>query len=96
MRRIGLVPAKHLGTSIHGHRHAYGQRLRKAGVEKEMIRRFMHHADLESQQVYTEADRTECLMYLSKAVDRLNSMSAGLRDEIVTINRQIIPDGIQS
>ncbi|WP_063599148.1 gamma-mobile-trio recombinase GmtY [Pandoraea pnomenusa] len=87
VRRIGLVPAKHLGTHIHGHRHAYGQRLRKAGIGKEMIRRFMHHHDLESQNVYTEAGRAECLEHLAKAVDRLNTMSANLRDEIVSVSR---------
>ena len=84
VRRIGLVPAKHLGTSIHGHRHAYGQRLRKAQVPKEMIRRFMHHSDLESQNVYTEADRKECLLYLQSAISRLNHMT-DLRSEIVQV-----------
>jgi hypothetical protein len=87
VRRIGLVPAKHLGTSIHGHRHAYGQRLRKAGIGPEMTRRFMHHIDLESQRVYTEADRAECLEQLTKAVHRLNAMSTSLRNEIVTVAR---------
>lgn len=87
VRRIGLVPAKHLGTSVHGHRHAYGQRLRRAGVPKEMIRRFMHHTDLESQAVYTEADRKECMEHLRQAVGRLNGMPAELRSEIVKVTR---------
>ena len=32
--RIGLTVGKALGTTPHGHRHAYGLRLRTAGVEK--------------------------------------------------------------
>jgi hypothetical protein len=87
VKRIGLVPAKHLGTSLHGHRHAYGQRLRKAGVPKEMIRRFMHHTDLESQAVYTESDRKECLEHLRLAVGRLNGMPTDLRSEIAKAAR---------
>jgi hypothetical protein len=86
VRRIGLEPAKHLGTSIHGHRHAYGQRLRKAGVPEEMIRRFMHHSSLESQEVYTAADRAECLEHIGRAVARLNDKTAALRSEIIKAN----------
>jgi hypothetical protein len=85
VRRIGLVPSKSLGTSIHGHRHAYGQRLRKAGVPKEMIRRFMHHTDLDSQDVYTEADRAECVEHLRLAVDRLSRLSVDMRSQIVQV-----------
>lgn len=84
VRRIGLVSGKQLGTSIHGHRHAYGQRLRRAGVPPMMIRRFMHHADIESQRVYTEADRAECLTELSRAIGRLNAMTGELRAQIVS------------
>lgn len=87
VRRIGLIPAKHMGTSEHGHRHAYAQRLRKAGVRPEMIRRFMHHADLSSQDVYTEADRTECLQHLTQALARLNNMTAVVRSDIVAVTR---------
>jgi integrase len=91
VRRIGLIPAKHLGTSEHGHRHAYGQRLRKAGVSKEMIRRFMHHSDLGSQDVYTAADQAECLRHIQRAVDRLNNMPVDLRGNIV----QVTPSDFQ-
>ncbi|WNO03170.1 gamma-mobile-trio recombinase GmtY [Rhodoferax mekongensis] len=85
VRRIGLEPSKGLGTTIHGHRHAYGQRLRKAGVPKEMIRRFLHHTDLDSQNVYTEADRNECVKHLRLAVDRLSELSSDMRREIVQV-----------
>jgi hypothetical protein len=92
VRRIGLVPSKQFGTHIHGHRHAYGQRLRKAGVSKEMIRRFMHHYDLESQKVYTAADRAECLQHLAKAVERLDAKSSRLREEIASVSRADFSD----
>jgi len=87
VRRIGLVPSMSHGTHIHSHRHAYGTRLSKAGLSKEMIRRFMHHADIESQGVYTMEGHAECLEALAKGVDRLNTMSAELRDRIVNVNR---------
>lgn len=88
VKRIGLVPAAEFGTNIHGHRHAYGQRLRKAGVPKEMIRRFMHHTHLGSQDVYTEAQRHECLGYLKSATFRLNEMTQELRSQIVSVSRE--------
>ena len=53
VRRIGLVPAKDLGTTPHGHRHAYGRRLAGAGVDELTIQRAMHHRSPASQTVYT-------------------------------------------
>ncbi|WP_257820675.1 gamma-mobile-trio recombinase GmtY [Burkholderia glumae] len=71
-RRIGLEVGKVLGTTPHGHRHAYGQRLKQAGVEKPMIRRFMHHASIESQEVYTQASFSEARKALEEATRQLN------------------------
>ena len=59
VRRIGLDPAKHAGTSRHGHRHSYGKRLRKSGVSKKVIQVAMHHCSALSQEVYTAADVIE-------------------------------------
>jgi len=87
VRRIGLVPAKHLGTTEHGHRHAYGLRLRKAEISEEMIRRCMHHSDIKSQAVYTKASFRECLEHLTLAADRLNGMVVERRQNIVTVTR---------
>lgn len=70
-RRIGLKVAKDRGTTPHGHRHAYGRRLKNAGVEKTMIRRFMHHSSLESQVVYTQPSSTEIQSALELAANRL-------------------------
>ncbi len=69
--RIGLAVGKALGTTPHGHRHAYGRRLHNAGVDKPLIRRFMHHASEESQEVYTQATTREALAALEVAALRL-------------------------
>lgn len=75
--RIGLMVSKALGTTPHGHRHAYGRRLRNAGVDKPFIRRFMHHASEESQEVYTQATTREVLAALEVAARRLRDNPAG-------------------
>lgn len=82
VRRIGLTPAKHLGTTLHGHRHAYAQRLRKAKVSEEMIRRFMHHIDLESQEVYTAPSPAEVAVALRSGLERLDSNTSSMRDHL--------------
>jgi hypothetical protein len=75
--RIGLRVSKALGTTPHGHRYAYGRRLRDAGVDKALIRRFMHHASLESQEVYTQANTREALAALEVAAQRLRDKHGG-------------------
>lgn len=77
--RIGLVVGKVLGTTPHGHRHAYGRRLNNAGVDKSLIRRFMHHASLESQEVYTQANTREALTALKAAAQRLQNANPVMR-----------------
>ena len=77
--RIGLTVGKALGTTPHGHRHAYGRRLRKAGVDKALIRRFMHHASEESQEVYTQATIREAQAALEVAAQRLRDQHTGPR-----------------
>lgn len=74
--RIGLRVSKWLGTTPHGHRHAYGQRLRKAGLEKALIRRFMHHASLESQEIYTQPTTRELRTELLAAAQRLSATTS--------------------
>jgi len=73
--RIGLKVSKALGTTPHGHRHAYGRRLENAGVDKSFIRRFMHHSSLESQEVYTRATSLEAQAALERAAQRLSIKS---------------------
>lgn len=69
--RIGLVASKAAGTTPHGHRHAYAQRLRRAGMDKFLIQRFMHHAVPESQEIYTGPTMEEIISELEKAGSRM-------------------------
>lgn len=69
--RIGLPVAKALGTTTHGHRHAYGRRLKNAGVSPLFLRKFMHHSSLESQEVYTSPTVKETQDVLEIAADNL-------------------------
>lgn len=86
--RIGLTVSKALGTTPHGHRHAYGRRLRNAGVDKALIRRFMHHASLESQEIYTQANTREALAALEAAAQRLR----GTRHDAPSVSGLLLPD----
>lgn len=70
--RIGLVVGKELGTTPHGHRHAYGRRLVAGGFSAEMIRRFMHHLSLESQKVYTTPTSQQIVDALVEGAERLD------------------------
>jgi hypothetical protein len=69
--RIGLVVGKELGTTPHGHRHAYGRRLVGGNVTQDNIRRFMHHRSLDSQKVYTSPSSVEMIEALREAAVRL-------------------------
>jgi len=69
--RIGLIVGKELGTTPHGHRHAYGRRLVRAGLEPEVRRRFLHHVEMESQDVYTSPGTQDLLEALNAAVEKL-------------------------
>ncbi|KAE8758679.1 tyrosine-type recombinase/integrase [Paraburkholderia madseniana] len=75
--RLGLPVAKSLGTTPHGHRHAYGRRLKNAGIDKALIRRFMHHASPESQEVYTQPTAREALLALEAGAQRLRDSIDG-------------------
>jgi hypothetical protein len=56
--RAGIVPKKALGTTPHGHRHAYGQRLEAARenglITPKIIQMCMHHRSVVSQETYTQ------------------------------------------
>lgn len=70
-KRIGLTVAKGLGTTPHGHRHAYGRRLKRAGVDAIFLRKFMHHASESSQIVYTTATAAETREALLLAAEKM-------------------------
>lgn len=52
LRRIGIMSEKSSGTSPHGHRHAYGYRLREHGFGQLDIQKAMHHKSPDSCLVY--------------------------------------------
>jgi Phage integrase family len=67
VRRIGLAPARELGTTPHGHRHAYGQALAEAGVDRTILQRALHHRSPWSQDVYTNPTSARIVEALQKA-----------------------------
>lgn len=80
-RRIGLEPAKQLGTTPHGHRHAYGQRIKKAGLDQKYIQMMLHHASIASQEQYTRPGARELKEEIRAAHERLElSLSQGSED----------------
>lgn len=70
VERIGLVPAKAMGTSPHGHRHAYGQALADYDLNPIFRKKALHHKSLESQAVYTEPNRAKVRQAMESALER--------------------------
>lgn len=71
LKRIGLKPCKADGFSPHSHRHSYGRRLRRAGVDEIVIKKCLHHSSLDSQIVYTTPSIKEVTTSLNAATFRL-------------------------
>ena len=72
VEKIGLTVGKKDGTTPHGHRHAYGQRLKNAKLSRLIIQICMHHKSEKSQDVYTEptvADVTTSLNNTTASLD---------------------------
>jgi site-specific recombinase XerD len=66
VRRLGLEPAKALGTTPHGHRHAYGHWLWQANVDPKIRQLALHHKSTLSQEIYTEASLHEVVSAFAK------------------------------
>lgn len=77
VERIGLEYGKQEGTTPHGGRHAYGQRLKNSQVNKVVIQRVMHHASPDSQIVYTQSELNEAAKSLSMAATLLQGQQLG-------------------
>lgn len=73
--RIGQSASKINGLTPHSHRHAYGRRLSKAGIDPIIRKKALHHASLESQSVYTQPGTLEVTAACEKATDKLMSAS---------------------
>ncbi|WP_161797793.1 gamma-mobile-trio recombinase GmtY [Pseudomonas syringae group genomosp. 3] len=75
VERLGLNCDKELGTTPHGHRHAYGQRLAKAGASPIILKHAMHHSSLESSKTYTEPTAMNMRQSLEDLESRLMQQS---------------------
>jgi site-specific recombinase XerD len=71
IERIGLKCAKLQGTTPHGHRHAYGQRLAEGGANPLLIKNAMHHASIKSSQIYTQPTAIQIRQRLRNVEARL-------------------------
>ena len=68
VERIGLECKKELGTSEHGHRHAYGFRARTAGLDQVAIQKAMHHKSPIS-----------CLVYIKPTLEEVKEKLRGIK-----------------
>jgi hypothetical protein len=105
VRRIGLVPSKSLGTTPHGHRHAYGRRLMRSGVAPQVKQKALHHKSVASQAIYTAPSATDVSNALSEATRNLDLLAAGGNHVKPTFNfekllahgfEDVDPDGLFS
>ena len=71
IERIGFQYAKLHGTTPHGHRHAYGQRLARGGAEPLIIKNAMHHTSIASSQTYTQPTTTQMRESLREMEEKL-------------------------
>lgn len=73
VERIGLVVGKMLGTTPHGHRHGYGQRITDYELDPLARKKALHHRSLESQVVYTEPDIEKVNRMIEAATRRIGT-----------------------
>jgi site-specific recombinase XerD len=71
IRRIGLVPRKHDGTTPHAHRHSYGRAMADAGLDRLYRQRALHHRSPNAQDVYTVPDTAAVNAAMSEASVRV-------------------------
>lgn len=86
VERIGLTPRKKDGTTCHGCRHSYAQRLIKCGVHEINIQRLMHHCSIESQKVYTAPEKNQIRKALEEASKTLASRSERVPESLILEN----------
>ncbi len=76
IKRIGLTAAKANGTTPHAHRHAYGRRLMRAGIDPQLRQKALHHKSIQSQLVYTAPNAADVSKALEEATVTLDALSA--------------------
>lgn len=81
VQRIGMESGKYHGTTPHGHRHAYAQRLTNAGLSEQIIQAALHHKSPDSQKIYKEPTAEKINKSLqdasSKMMEDLSSLMRG-------------------
>ncbi|HEY5777261.1 MAG TPA: gamma-mobile-trio recombinase GmtY [Terrimicrobiaceae bacterium] len=74
IRRLGIRARKSDGTTPHGHRHAYGQRLSAAKqqglIDEKIVQLCLHHRSVASQHVYTK----DSIVDITRILERANQM----------------------
>ncbi|MNC47726.1 site-specific tyrosine recombinase XerD [compost metagenome] len=78
VERIGLEYEKLQGTTPHGHRHAYGQRLAKAGATPLQIKSALHHASIASSETYTQPTAKDIREGLRELESKLSLQHANI------------------
>lgn len=73
VKKIALIVGKNYGTTPHGHRHAYGQRLKNANIDARTKQVAMHHKSIKSHEVYTEPTIADVTASLNNATTSLNN-----------------------
>lgn len=73
--RIGMIVSKGLGTTPHGHRHAFGWRTKQGELGEIEIQRMMHHRSPESQKTYTQPSQKDVRAAAQLAYERLKLKS---------------------
>ncbi|HYE68267.1 MAG TPA: gamma-mobile-trio recombinase GmtY [Anaerovoracaceae bacterium] len=98
VEKIGLTVGKKYGTTPHGHRHAFGQRLKNANIDDRIKQIAMHHKSPESQKVYTEPTISDVTASLNEATATLDNgfvlpmqteIEAWMDDEKKQMNRYL-------
>jgi integrase len=71
VERIGLTWDKDLGTTPHGHRYAYINRLENAGVSNLAVANAAHHKSIKSQDTYKSQSPSETRAELKSFEDKI-------------------------
>lgn len=102
---IGLTGTWAGGATPHAHRHAYGRRLMRAGIDPIFRRKALHHKSLASQVVYTApsaGDVTKAMNSAQAVLDRYTAEGRVVKPEFDMTHllafgfEGIDPDGLLS
>jgi len=80
VERIGLVVSKDLGTTDHGHRYAYINRLEEAGIGPVFIGNAAHHKSIKSHKGYLSKPPSEIRKELKRLEDKVKNTLLAEKD----------------